>query len=468
MAALNPKVSKKADGTILMNWNPDTSCFGYRFYRDGIAVSKSTKPTQATTTFKAETDGRQHSYGLARATEQTPEEVEFPADPTPPPPPPPPPPPTPSIKGSIAQGSTLTGKVTWTADNGPCVFTIDGGSVWKEGLAPYVYGGDGATLDTATLPNGSHTFKVALQDGTADHIVTATVQNATVPPPPPPSGGGKVGAPGLIRLAGLLPTTSHLDAYALIIGDWELVDLVAKQAAVSYAYRNLGPPGWKPINLSDPDGFVNECLSAKRANPGLDGIFLDNTNSWDKATQMPFLKNVGPRLKAAGLGVMPNAMASSSSMGGLNQDDGSADRAWYAEIAPYIGPYVFMEYYQMDRSAGRSTTIRHRGPDWQQQWDGWQKCAKAIHDLGFKVVGASYNGRANAIYCRASFLLVAGPGDVFCGNYGSAPDGADSYDPAWMKDMGDPIDPPDASKTSRRFTNGTVSVDPVAGTATIT
>ena len=51
--------------------------------------------------------------------------------------------------------------------------------------APYVFGGDGNTLDTTTLANGSHTFTVlaTASDGTtATSQATATTSNSGVPP----------------------------------------------------------------------------------------------------------------------------------------------------------------------------------------------------------------------------------------------------------------------------------------------
>lgn len=62
--SLNPKTTQQPDGRILMTWSPDLNGLGYRFYRDGVAVSIGTKPGQASTRFKAETDGRAHTYGL--------------------------------------------------------------------------------------------------------------------------------------------------------------------------------------------------------------------------------------------------------------------------------------------------------------------------------------------------------------------------------------------------------------------
>lgn len=84
--SLNPTARKLANGNIELSWTPDPSCFGYRFYRDNVAVAKSTRPTQYLTTFAAETDGKSHSYGIAKAVETVTEFVVFPPiDPGPPP-----------------------------------------------------------------------------------------------------------------------------------------------------------------------------------------------------------------------------------------------------------------------------------------------------------------------------------------------------------------------------------------------
>jgi hypothetical protein len=76
---MNPQAKKLPSGKVQLSWSPDASCFGYRFYRDGIPVSKGSNPSQASVTFAAETDGKPHSYGVARALEQPAESVVFPA-----------------------------------------------------------------------------------------------------------------------------------------------------------------------------------------------------------------------------------------------------------------------------------------------------------------------------------------------------------------------------------------------------
>ena len=65
-------------------------------------------------------------------------------------------------------------------------FRIDGVSKWTDHLSPYVFNGDGNTLDTTALSNGSHTFTVVATatDGTTRSAqAVASVANA-VPDPP--------------------------------------------------------------------------------------------------------------------------------------------------------------------------------------------------------------------------------------------------------------------------------------------
>lgn len=92
---LNPKVTDQG-AKVKMTWTPDLTCQGYRFYVDGVAVSRTFKPEAAQTTFEKK-DGT-HSYGIQMMDVVPPlEEVQFPA-----------PPPLP---GNVAE-SAPTGKVT--------------------------------------------------------------------------------------------------------------------------------------------------------------------------------------------------------------------------------------------------------------------------------------------------------------------------------------------------------------------
>jgi hypothetical protein len=74
--ALNPQVTDQ--GTkVKMTWTPDLACQGYRFYVDGVAVSRTFKPDAAQTTFDKKPGS--HVYGIQKMDVVPPmEAVEFP------------------------------------------------------------------------------------------------------------------------------------------------------------------------------------------------------------------------------------------------------------------------------------------------------------------------------------------------------------------------------------------------------
>jgi Bacterial Ig domain len=110
--------------------------------------------------------------------------------------PPPPPPPTVSLTNSIANGSTISGSVTWLANaSGYGIvrvdFLVDGLKKWTEQQAPYQYNGDpSGTLDTTALANGGHTLVAVAYDSNSVEMARATssvtVSNTAASPPPPP------------------------------------------------------------------------------------------------------------------------------------------------------------------------------------------------------------------------------------------------------------------------------------------
>jgi hypothetical protein len=105
-----------------------------------------------------------------------------------------------TVKSSIANGATLSGPVPWTATPSATVskvdFYIDGALKWTENIAPYVFNGDGKTLDTKTLTNASHVLKLvatpATGTATAQLSVTVQVANGTAPPPSSTTAAGHI------------------------------------------------------------------------------------------------------------------------------------------------------------------------------------------------------------------------------------------------------------------------------------
>ena len=96
------------------------------------------------------------------------------------------------VTSSVADGSTLSGSLTWTATaKGAPIqkvdFAIDGTKRWTENFAPYQFNGDPTgVLDTTKLSNGTHTLTVVAygtSGQTATSKISVTVSNGAPPPP---------------------------------------------------------------------------------------------------------------------------------------------------------------------------------------------------------------------------------------------------------------------------------------------
>jgi hypothetical protein len=92
-----------------------------------------------------------------------------------------------SVSQSIKDGTTLSGGITWTATPTPSGgvssihFFVDGVDKWTDNRSPYQFSGDpNGKLDTTTLSNGSHTFRVTAiwsRRAKASSSVTVVVSN---------------------------------------------------------------------------------------------------------------------------------------------------------------------------------------------------------------------------------------------------------------------------------------------------
>lgn len=126
------------------------------------------------------------------------------APPPPDPPPVPPPPPQLTAASSIKDGQTLTDPLVWEATASAPVtqvqFFIDGVGRWNEGISPYIFNGDGKTLDPATLGAGAHVLEVLAvgAGGTARAKADVTVKVTPPPTPPPTPTTGKEGRVGFM------------------------------------------------------------------------------------------------------------------------------------------------------------------------------------------------------------------------------------------------------------------------------
>ena len=95
-----------------------------------------------------------------------------------------------TVTSSIRNGSTLSGRLTWSAvPQGASAesieFLVDGVSRWTEALAPYQFNGDpNGALDTTAIDNGAHTLAVlahAVDGRTTTARLTVRVANRPAP-----------------------------------------------------------------------------------------------------------------------------------------------------------------------------------------------------------------------------------------------------------------------------------------------
>jgi hypothetical protein len=92
----------------------------------------------------------------------------------------------PTITETIESGSTLTGTVHWQAypSGGPrprVTFYVDGAYRWSDSDSPYCYAGDATcTIDTRSLSNGTHTFRVDYLNRSNGQLVTSNTATVTV------------------------------------------------------------------------------------------------------------------------------------------------------------------------------------------------------------------------------------------------------------------------------------------------
>jgi hypothetical protein len=179
-------VTAASTTSVTLSWTAATGAVGYGVYAQGSLVDST---SAASYTFSGLTCGTSYtlganSVGASGATSSTATK----AGSTSACPQPPPPPPSPlSVATNIADGSTVSGSVTWTATPSAAVaevdFVVDGTQRWVEKVSPYQYNGDpNGVLDTRTLTDGTHTLAAtAVTSGGTKVTVsrTVTVKNST-------------------------------------------------------------------------------------------------------------------------------------------------------------------------------------------------------------------------------------------------------------------------------------------------
>jgi hypothetical protein len=424
-----------------------------------------------------------------------------------------------SVSESVVGGSTLSGSVSWTASTSDAPtkvdFSIDGVLKWSEIQAPYVYNGDGNTLDTKTLSNGGHALsvKASYPDGTtASASASVTVSNTVSASAPT--------AIGIFRTGNSYALSGNYDRYnytvvgrgdAAIAGGLMSKSLVYMSAAdinpnldVGISYSQASASGWL---LKDASGnylksagwgfyvgdvgnpayqqaWVNNVASFLALN-GDDGVFMDtviadvaaltggiypalypNQTAWENA-MASFIAYVGPALKAKGFYVLANAHKYIS--GNNGSDDGSLEAGWWTRIGPNLSGLMTEYWMQNPNNVDQRKGL---GAEWYNHADGWQKLVSVAQSTGADFFGDTYAASTTDVhpmrYGKGTFLLDwdGGGGALFV-DTGSA----DPWNAAWTTNIGAPNGAKFQLQTGvwqRNFSNGYVVVNQNLGSVTVT
>lgn len=225
----------------------------------------------------------------------------------------------------------------------------------------------------------------------------------------------------------------------------------------------FGPKGVKGFYMDDYNRAAWLCASTPTKYP--------TTAQWEAAT-VSLAQFVSNYFKPKGWYVVANV--SGYTPGSSTSSNGDDDVAYFSKVGPHLSA-AMCEFFQITNQGN----IRLSGSATSQQWwDGWQRLVPLCNSMGIDLIAISFGGpdggpfsAAKRDYCLASFLLDY---DGSHGMFVSAPTGTTGPDP-WnasfdkVRALGAPL----GSKTksgnrwSRSFTNGSVWVDTVAGTAAI-
>jgi hypothetical protein len=195
-----------------------------------------------------------------------------------------------------------------------------------------------------------------------------------------------------------------------------------------------------------------------------------NQAAW-QAAMISFVQAVYPALKQAGLLVAAEVFGWNDS-GGASNNDGTADAAFWSQIAPYLDA-LFCEYFEQN-PGNLAVSYNSVDGDWTGNWGGWlnlidvaQNAGRSFWGLNYATGDAATDARLR-VYGKASFLLKWN--GTRHGAYFWDPRPNDPWAADWTMDIGTPsgaMYPVGMGAFRRDYSGGTVVVNPTLGTQAI-
>lgn len=288
------------------------------------------------------------------------------------------------------------------------------------------------------------------------------------------------------RIAGFKAKNPDVEmlVYKCISSTRSYTDDTTPPAGIGWTYANSQHPEWFALgvnsgqrlewpgygghwqmNVGNPayqNKWAENVIAECQAN-GWDGIAADNANlfpygEWPASTPnastfqaatRSFLANVGPKLRAAGIGFYPNISA-------------------HGDTTTY-GPSMWADWCQFTDGASREFWMKwgfdssniFSGNEWQSN----RNIMEAVQALGKRFIAITYAPRTDTRimrYCYASFLLSWNGTGPSCFVFEGMPEDQDPWNAEWTKDIGKPTAAatPVSGGWKRTYTGGTVYVNP--------
>ena len=510
---MNVRILSETASTVTFGWDPVAGARGFRYTRPDGVRSHTWDGATVQVKFKKMTGVYLIEPLMVRETGQgiyPPVVV------------PPPSPPVntslPTVTGVAQVGETLTASTGTWSGLAPITFAFR----WSNGAT-------GATYVPVTADVGDSltvTVTATNADGTAAAISGHTDSVAAAPAlPPPPSTGNPLMR---LRYGSTRPWGANLAKYGtLIVGiayGTEAAQLPGRSlvymSGTNVAKTGIGydtgveeaearANGWilkdsagaDIVNVGYPSYFLGDVgspgyqqawcrnVEAKVRGYGCDGFFNDDLlnwilgftggkvpakyqtdAAWDQA-MFSFAVAVGSWFRPKGLYVSHNAGAFKD--GDTTVNDGSRTLAWFQRLAPHADGLMCESWMRPSNappppsSQGYPVSANGRlsALAWWNNWDGWRRLHPFCAGAGVDFLPAHSIGGQE--YLLATFLLDwdGQHGGIAHGNYVSGDPWTSVYDRALA--LGQPTGV--ATKTgnvwSRPFAGGSVTVDPVLGTA---